>query len=630
MNMPFQTDKNQEAFEQDNVGLETLQSDFGDDSDSIVGLSDLYVPEESCEYRVRDVADVLNEMGLITPEQLSHIRQQQSVNPILDTATLLFEAEMCDKDDVLKAKAQLCGLEFRHVSPEEAELEAFNKLDFDFIKNSSICPFKMEEGTLIAATVEPENVFAIEDAKRRTGMDIRVVVCGYHDIDAICEHFREEAIDDNLDDIISDMSDVEVVQDQMDDAEDLEQMAGQSPVIKFVNFLISNAVKEGASDIHIEPKNKYTGIRYRIDGVLFEMKQAPAKMHSAIVSRIKIMSDLDISERRLPQDGKIAVKVGGREVDLRISVLPTNHGEKVVIRVLDSKSILRGLDHLGMESEITQAFGEQVKLPHGILLVTGPTGSGKSTTLYSSLCQMDGEKLNISTVEDPVEYELDFCNQVQVIDKIGLTFASALRSLLRQDPDVIMVGEIRDNETARIAVQAALTGHLVLSTLHTNDAASSITRLVNIGIEPYLIAASLNGVLAQRLVRKICPKCKEVYNIPENMRKHADNAGIEAHQLMHGEGCDNCRGSGYIGRVGIYELLIINSQFTDMINKDASVNNMRQAFHATGQPSLFDDGMKKVKQGLTTIEEVLRVTEVYGMNENEAFVENEMTENNSG
>jgi type IV pilus assembly protein PilB len=293
-----------------------------------------------------------------------------------------------------------------------------------------------------------------------------------------------------------------------------------------------------------------------------------------------------------------------------------------VIRVLDSKSIMRGLDQLGMEPDAMAVFGEQVALPHGILLVTGPTGSGKSTTLYTALGQMDGEKLNLSTVEDPVEYQLGFCNQVQINDKIGLTFASALRSLLRQDPDVIMIGEIRDNETARIAVQAALTVHLVLSTLHTNDAATSITRLVDIGIDPYLIAASLNGVLAQRLVRKICPKCKEVCPVSGHAAQYVERAGIKPEEVFHGAGCEDCRDSGYLGRVGIYEMLIIDDQFREMINKDASVNNMRRVFHESGRRSLFDDGMMKVKQGLTTIEEVLRVTEVYGQNEHEAFVEN--------
>jgi type IV pilus assembly protein PilB len=263
-----------------------------------------------------------------------------------------------------------------------------------------------------------------------------------------------------------------------------------------------------------------------------------------------------------------------------------------------------------MEPEICDLFHQQIKLPHGILLVTGPTGSGKSTTLYSSLCQMDGEKLNISTVEDPVEYQLDFCNQVQINEKIGLDFGSALRSLLRQDPDVMMIGEIRDNETARIAVQAALTGHLVLSTLHTNDAASSITRLVNIGVDEYLIAASLNAVLAQRLVRKICPKCKTEYQMPENIRRHLAGSGLSAEKLFIGAGCDDCRGTGYAGRMGIYELLVIDDMYRDIINKDSSVSNMRRIFRESGRPSLFDDGIKKAEKGLTTIEEVLRVTEI--------------------
>jgi type IV pilus assembly protein PilB len=406
------------------------------------------------------------------------------------------------------------------------------------------------------------------------------------------------------------MDDIELIQDDEEDIEDLEKSAGESPVIKFVNFLLSNALHEGASDIHIEPKEKYTKIRFRIDGILFEAKQAPARMHAAIISRLKIMANLDISERRVPQDGKIAVIMGGRGVDLRVSVLPTSHGEKVVIRLLDSRSIMIGLDDSGMQPRILEAFREQIVQPHGILLVTGPTGSGKSTTLYSALAQMDSDRLNVSTVEDPVEYNLEYCNQVQVNEKTGLTFSGALRSLLRQDPDIIMVGEIRDQETARIAVQAALTGHLVLSTLHTNDAPSSVSRLVNIGIEPYLIAASLNGILAQRLVRRICPDCKENFEAPDNLRKYLDRAQIEPHELMHGRGCDTCRDSGYSGRCGIHELLVVDDEFRQIINTDASVNGMRKAFRESGWPNLFEDGLQKVKQGVTTIEEILRVAEV--------------------
>ncbi len=614
--------KQEETLENSSADTAAVALELNYDDDAVSGLSDLYTPEESVESRVRDIADVLLDMGKLTSKQHAKLRQEVSKEPTLDAEKLLSKKGLCSAEDILTAKAELCGLEFRHVEPDNVNKKAFRKLHVDFIKSSSICPIAIEEDTLVVATSEPENVLAIEEAKRLTQMNLTVTVCGQEDIDAICNALKEESIDGSLDDIISDMADVELVQDQEDEAEDLEQMAGQSPVIKFVNYLISSALHEGASDIHIEPKDKFSRIRYRIDGVLFEMKQAPLKMHPAVVSRIKIMANLDISERRLPQDGKISVIVGGREIDLRVSTLPTNHGEKVVIRILDSKSIIRGLDQLGMETKIMKTFKEQVTLPHGILLVTGPTGSGKSTTLYSALCQMDGERLNISTVEDPVEYQLGFCNQVQVNEKVGLSFASALRSLLRQDPDIIMIGEIRDNETARIAVQAALTGHLVLSTLHTNDAASSVTRLVNIGIEPYLIAASANGVLAQRLVRKICPKCKKNYKAPEGIRRYAEKAGIKAKQLFHGSGCEHCRKSGYVGRVGIYELLVIDENFRDVINKDASANSMRRAFRQSGASTLFDDGIKKVKQGLTTIEEVLRVTQVYGKSEDEVFVEN--------
>ena len=625
MKIPFTSERKQDS-PKEQADLEgfasedTLEEQICSEEESIRGLSDLYFPEESdepCPSEGQDAADILLEMGKLTPQQ--HAQLRSSTNPV--GAGL--EAGLVNADDVLEAKAKLHSLEFRHIEPEDIEKEAFEKLDIDFIRSAGVCPVAIEEGTLVVATNDPANIFAVEEAKRQTQMELSIVVCSQEDIDTVCATFKKDK-NDCLDDIISDIADadVEVVEEEKDDFEDLEKMAGQSPVIKLVNYLISNAVREGASDIHIEPKDKFMRVRYRIDGVLFEIIQSPLKMHPAVVSRIKVMSNLDISERRLPQDGKIKVSVGGRGIDLRVSTLPTNHGEKVVIRVLDSKSIIRGLEQLGMESNVMTAFSKQISLPHGILLVTGPTGSGKSTTLYSALCQMDGNSLNISTVEDPVEYELDFCNQVQVSEKIGLDFASALRSLLRQDPDIIMIGEIRDNETARIAVQAALTGHLVLSTLHTNDAASSITRLVNIGIDAYLIAASLNAVLAQRLVRKICPKCKEIYDVPKNIRRYVENAGVKPDELFHGAGCDYCRGSGYAGRVGIYELLVVDEKFRDMINKDSSVNNMRRAFHESGQQSLSDDGIKKVKQGLTTIEEVLRVTEVYGQSEVEVFVEN--------
>ena len=595
-----------------NKGLSDLhdpaESAYSDDG--IAGLSELYSPEDSNEPRVRDEADIMLETGKLSSEAFAEIRQKQSGNPAGEVAEMLVDAKLAQKGDILEARALLYGQEFRRIAPEDVQKEAFDKLDVESIKNLSVMPVAIDGETLIVATSEPGNIFAVESVKNKVHMNVQVVVCSQDDIDRACEKYGIESINYDMDDIISDMGDVEVIQDEDKDAsEDLEKMAGQSPVIKFVNYLISNAIRDGASDIHIEPKAKFTKIRYRIDGVLFELMQAPPKMHPAVVSRIKVMSNLDISERRLPQDGKVSVIVGGREVDLRISTLPTSMGEKVVIRVLDSRSILRGLEELGMQPETQDEFHKQVQLPHGILLVTGPTGSGKSTTLYSALTQMDGETLNISTVEDPVEYRLGFCNQVQASEKIGLTFAAALRSLLRQDPDTIMIGEIRDTETANIAVQAALTGHLVLSTLHTNDAASSITRLVNIGVDSYLIAAALNGVLAQRLVRRICPDCKTNYEPPERHMKAIESINLSPDQLFHGAGCEKCRDSGYSGRVGIYELLLVDDPFRDMINTNPSMTNMRRAFYASGRPTLFDDGIVKVRAGLTTIDEVLRVTQ---------------------
>ncbi|HML75477.1 MAG TPA: ATPase, T2SS/T4P/T4SS family [Anaerohalosphaeraceae bacterium] len=575
------------------------------------GLRNLYSPASTVKTHVRDIADVLGEEQVLSAEQLESLRNEQQRGHV-DLDKYLQKLGI-SKDDVLRSKARLYGFEFQKISPSDVDKAAFDKLELNYIRTNLVLPFAIRDGVLMVGTSDPSNVFGIDDVKRHVGMPVDVVVCSSEDVLAVCDKFDESKFNYNVDEIMGDMGEIEVVQDiDEGSAEDLEKSAGESPVIKFVNFLLTNALREGASDIHIEPKEKYTKIRYRIDGVLFDSQQAPAKMHPAIVSRLKIMANLDISERRIPQDGKIAVIMGGRNVDLRVSVLPCSHGEKVVVRLLDSKSIMLGLDKSGMEPRVLDAFLEQINLPHGILLVTGPTGSGKSTTLYSALAQIDSQTMNVSTVEDPVEYNLEYTNQVQVNEKTGMTFSAALRSLLRQDPDIIMIGEIRDGETARIAVQAALTGHLVLSTLHTNDAPSSVSRLVNIGIEPYLIAASLNGILAQRLIRRICKHCKEPYTAPENLRKYLDRAKIEPSQLFHGKGCDQCRNSGYAGRAGIFELLVVDEKFREIINQDASVNSMRRAFQASGWPTLFDDGLEKVRKGVTTIDEILRATEVSG------------------
>ncbi len=597
------------------------------DDEPIAGLSILYQPHEQkhTEQTVssaKDAADALFEMGIISEQQLAVVRYEQKNGSEKDVGRILRHLDFVCEDDILRAQAGLCGFEFRHITSEQVQKNVFEMLSMEYVRANRIMAVRCSEKNLIVATSRPTDVFTIDEVRRITGCNLEVVVCGNDDIDSVCAAFEANSFTACVDDIISDMSDVEVVQDARQEVEDLAKIAGESPVIKFVNYVISNAIREKASDIHIEPKGDHTKIRYRIDGVLFETMSPPAKMHPAVVSRLKIMSNLDISERRLPQDGKITVIVGGRNIDLRVSILPTSHGEKVVIRILDSKSVLRGLDNSGMEPAVIAKFRDEINKPHGIALVTGPTGSGKSTTLYGALCEMDGKSMNISTVEDPVEYELNYANQVGVNEAIGMTFSAALRSLLRQDPDIIMVGEIRDNETARIAVQAALTGHLVLSTLHTNDAPSSITRLVNIGIDAYLIAASLNAVLAQRLVRTICQKCKQPYIVPDSMKRYIEAAGIEQSRLYHGAGCENCRGSGYQGRTGIYELLVVDEKFRDIINSDSSVNAMRRAFRQSGAATLYDDGIIKVKKGLTTLEEVLRVTQVYGKNELEVFEEN--------
>jgi type IV pilus assembly protein PilB len=416
---------------------------------------------------------------------------------------------------------------------------------------------------------------------------------------------------DQVDEIIKDMKeeDLQVIKEVSDNVADLEKAGSDAPVIRFVNYVIHDAIKQGASDIHIEPKEKALKVRYRIDGILFESMNPPHAMHPAIVSRLKIMANLDIAERRLPQDGRVRAIMAGRKVDLRMSTLPTANGEKVVLRILDNRSISVKLQDLGFSENHYTIWAGQIDMPHGILLVTGPTGSGKTTTLYASLGQLDGNKLNISTVEDPIEYHLGVANQVQVHDKIGMTFSAALRALLRQDPDVVMLGEIRDPETARIAVQASLTGHLVLSTLHTNDAPSSITRLINIGVEPYLISAALNAVLAQRLVRKICQHCKEPFSPTDDMKEFLTLQGFESDATFKGKGCDKCRKSGYSGRLGIHELLVMDDSLRDHVTKNPDVTHLRKLCRERGLVSLRQDGFAKVMAGLTTVDEILRVTE---------------------
>jgi type IV pilus assembly protein PilB len=559
------------------------------------------------------MGDLLVERGTLTLGQLQECLALQRSSPGERLGQILIRKGYAKEDEVMECLAGEYGLDFVRVSKLEVPRCISELLPADFCRRYKVMVIGTddERGTATVATPDPANVFLLDEVRHRLGRRVRLAVTTVAEITKAAEELPTGLEDFQLDDLIRDIADdsVEVVTESEEEVSDLARVAGESPVVRLANYLICNAVKEGASDIHVEPGEKKMRIRYRIDGVLFEVMSPPQTMHPALVSRLKIMANLDISERRLPQDGRIRAIVRNRYVDFRISTLPTTQGEKAVIRILDNRSILIGLGQLGFEADHLVLIQEQVDRPHGIILVTGPTGSGKTTTLYSALLTMNGSEMNISTVEDPVEYTLGFANQVQINERIGFTFASALRALLRQDPDVIMVGEIRDEETARISVQAALTGHLVLSTLHTNDAPSSITRLINIGIEPYLISASLNGVVAQRLVRRVCSNCKEQYVPSDEVKQALERARMEVDVLWRGKGCEHCRKTGYSGRCGIYEVLVLDDAVRDMIAARPNVTELRRYCHEHGMVSLREDGLRKLRRGVSTVEEVLRATE---------------------
>jgi type IV pilus assembly protein PilB len=559
----------------------------------------------------KSVEQLLLERQQVSEEQLTQARTVQSQTPGKSIVQILLTMNAASEAQVLSALAETLNLPFETPDKASVEQETFNLLPTDYIRKHLVLPLRVEEGVLVLGMADPNNIFLLDEVKRKLKRDLRVVVVTPADIARLVEVMTSGESDVQVDDIIKDMAedDLQVVKDKQDEMADLEKLGSESPVIRFVNYVIFDAIRQGASDIHIEPKEKALKIRYRIDGILAEAMNPPYQMHPAIVSRLKIMANLDIAERRLPQDGRIRAVMQGRKIDLRMSTLPTACGEKVVLRILDNRSINVSLDDLGFSENHLTIWKKQIDQPHGILLVTGPTGSGKTTTLYASLRCLDGNKLNISTVEDPIEYQLGQANQVQVHEKIGMTFSAALRSLLRQDPDVVLLGEIRDPETARIAVQASLTGHLVLSTLHTNDAPSSITRLINIGVEPYLISAAVNAILAQRLVRRICTHCKEPYNPTDEMKEFLTLQGFDYTTTFKGKGCDKCRKSGYAGRLSIHELLVLDDSLRDLVTSNPDVTQLRKLCRERGLVTLRQDGFEKVIKGMTTVDEILRVTE---------------------
>lgn len=558
----------------------------------------------------KQLGQILLNRGLLTQEQLDRaIEEQQASRHRKLLGEVIVELGLASEDQVVEALAEAYNVPYAKLTPRLVDTRVIELIPRDFLEKHGVLPLFLVHGVLTVAMSEPANVFLLEEIGRITGHSIQVVAVSGGDINAILAQYVKSANVFVIDDIIEDVSTdtFELIEAKVDDITSLEGMAGDSPVIKLVNYLIYSAVKEGASDIHIEPDESSLRIRNRVDGVLYEKLNPPSQMMAPVVSRIKIMAGLDIAERRLPQDGGIHVMMEGRPIDLRVSTLPNMHGEKVVIRIIDNSQVLVNLETLGFSIDLLKAFRHQLLHPHGLVLVTGPTGSGKSTTLYAALMEINSPERNVCTVEDPIEYNLRRVNQFQVNEKIGLRFATVLRALLRQDPDVIMVGEIRDEDTGRTAVQAALTGHMVLSTLHTNDAVSAITRLHNIGVEGYLIAAALEAVLAQRLVRKVCPICKEPQEPTPSAAHALKKLGHEVDKLFVGKGCAKCHGTGYSGRVGIHELFVPDDSLRQAISDGAPLQELRKVALNSKMCTLYEDGMAKAKAGITTVEEVFRV-----------------------
>lgn len=554
----------------------------------------------------------LVDRGIIGPEQLQRaLDEQRMSNSQKLLGEILVERGMASEEQICEVLAEGYGVPFARINPKIADPKVIEVLPRQFLEQHTVLPLFLVEGVLTVAVTEPSNVFLIEEIQRLTQRQVQIVIGTSKDIKATLQTYLPDDKIFVIDDIIEDVKPEDFTlleQRKIEDITDLEQAAGDSPVVKLVNYCIYNAVKDGASDIHIEPGDHQLRIRYRIDGSLVEKLRPPHQMSAAIASRIKIMAGLDIAERRIAQDGGIHVMMDRRPIDLRVSTMPGRFGEKVVIRVIDNEKASVNLEKLGFGYETLKQWRKLLSLPNGIILVTGPTGSGKSTTLYACLQEINSEDINICTIEDPVEYNLNGINQFQVNDKAGFTFASALRALLRQDPDVMMVGEIRDQETARLATQAALTGHLVFSTLHTNDAPGAITRLYNLGIEPYLVGATVMGVLAQRLVRKLCPHCREPYEAGLNEKIQIEKHAGPVETLYRPKGCAKCRQLGFSGRIGIYELLVPDDRLVELIGNGASLNDIRQAALSSGMRTLRMDGLEKVKSGITTLEEIYRVT----------------------
>ncbi|MFI5361557.1 MAG: type IV-A pilus assembly ATPase PilB [Elusimicrobiota bacterium] len=573
----------------------------------------------------RRLADLLVEEKLISSEQLQEaLEAQKSTGEKM--GTLLVDKGFLDEEKLLQFLAEKTGISFVSLADiGEISEEAVAAVPEAIARQKMLMPFNKTKDRLTVAIVDPLDVMVLDDLKMLTGCE--VVGCLAFESEILAAHekyYKQETSQEALEDIVAQSAENEAAADAIEHVEEkgeaaneasLEKEAEDAPVIKMVNLIMAGAVKARASDIHIEPYQKELRIRYRIDGVLHEQPSPPKKFHNAISARIKIMSNLNIAEKRVPQDGRLKLKIEGKEVDMRVSVLPCAPGEKIVMRILDSSGLKVNMTQLGFEPEAMAVFKKAMEAPYGVNLVTGPTGSGKSTTLYSALANLNTPDANIITAEDPVEYQLKGINQVQIHNQVGLTFAAALRSFLRQDPDIIMVGEIRDQETATIAINAALTGHLVFSTLHTNDTSQTITRLGMMGVEPFLISAAMLMVEAQRLLRTICPKCRESYEVEKDLLL---NVGVPEAQLQmtdggkvllyKGKGCENCATTGYRGRAGLYEVMEVTDAIRQLILDRASAKEIKRQSMKQGMLTLRMCAVRKLLSGATTIEEMLRVT----------------------
>ena len=556
-------------------------------------------------------AEILVRGGIITREQLNEALdgfKQNGSSLVHELVRLGHTSE----DQVTDFLADQFGIEKVEIEGTDIPDSIFNLIPVQFIQKYQIIPLKLMTSTLTIAMSDPTNLAAINEIKFVTGYGVRVVLARASEIKKILDgRFGSITAYDDVLKKLGD-SDMEVIREEEVNLQELQQATNDAPVVTLVNAILGDAAKRRASDIHIEPYEKIFRVRFRVDGILHEIMAPPPKLKAPLVSRIKIMADLDIAERRLTQDGRIKLKMGGQELDIRVSVLPTMFGEKIVMRLLDKANLQLDMTKLGFEEKDLKGFKEALHKPYGMLLITGPTGSGKSTTLYSGLSDLNDPGVNISTAEDPVEYNLVGINQVQVKDEIGLTFASALRSFLRQDPDIIMVGEVRDLETAQIAVKAALTGHLVLSTLHTNDAPSTIDRLINMGVEQFLIVSSINLIAAQRLVRQICQSCKEPIEVPADVLTTVgvDPAEVAAgFPTFQGKGCAECNQTGYKGRLAIYEVMVMNDDLKEAIIRGMSGTDLKREAVKSGMSTLRMSAIKKVREGMTTVEETVRVTD---------------------